>query len=106
MRFIHLTTGEWIPKSSTPENNEKLKFVNFLFGKDYRWKTVIDLLSFTCNQCEELGLIERIKVANSEYDQAVLTSRGSRLLGFLELYLHLKREQIQIPLEISQERND
>jgi hypothetical protein len=32
--------------------------------------------------------------------KAYLTSLGSRVLGFLELYLHLKREQLQIPLQI------
>lgn len=100
LRFVHLTEGQWVPKSSTKEDNEKLKFINFLFGKDYRWTTVRKLLCFSCNQCEELNLVERIKIEKNEYDKVLLTTLGSRVLGYLELYLHLKRERIQIPLQL------
>lgn len=100
LRFVHLTNGEWLPKSSTEEDKEKLEFINFLFSKSYSWNTVSDLLSFTCNQCEELNLVSRIKVKTSPSDKVFLTQLGSRILGFLELYLHLKREQIQVPLSI------
>jgi len=100
LRFVHLTEGSWVPKSGTPEDREKLEFVNFLFGTNYRWESAKDLLNFTCNQCEELELVERTKIENSDYDRVILTTLGSRVLGWLELYLHLKREQIQIPLQI------
>lgn len=100
LRFVHLTNGDWLPRPSTPEATEKLKFLNFLFGKDYRWSTVTELLSFTCNQCQELGLVERIRLRRSRYDRVMLTTLGSRVLGYLELYLHLKREQVQIPLQV------
>ncbi len=100
LRFVHLTNGDWLPRPSTPEDTEKLKFVNFLFGKSYRWTTVREFLSFTCNQCEELELAERMRLRKSKYDRVVLMTLGSRVLGFLELYLHLKREQIQIPLQV------
>jgi hypothetical protein len=100
LRFVHLTNGDWLPKSGTPEDKEKLKFVNFLFGKSYRWTTVRELLLFTCNQCEELELVERMRLSQSRYDRVVLTTLGSRVLGYLELYLHLRREQLQIPLQI------
>jgi len=100
LRFVHLTNGAWLPKSRTPEDTEKLKFVNFLFGKSYRWTTVRELLLFTCNQCEELELVERMRFSKSRYDRVVLTTLGSRVLGYLELYLHLRRERIQIPLQI------
>lgn len=100
LRFMHLTDGSWIPGSRTPEDREKLEFINFLFGKTYRWGTVRELLSFTCNQCEELELVERMRLSRSGYDRAVMTTLGSRVLGFLELHLHLKREAIQIPLQI------
>lgn len=36
----------------------------------------------------------------SNEQKRIFTQLGSRVLGFLELYLHLKREQIQIPLSI------
>lgn len=100
LRFVHLTNGDWLPKFGTPEDGEKLKFVNFLFGKSYRWTTVRELLLFTCNQCEELELVERMRLSKSRHDRVVLTTLGSRVLGYLELYLHLKREQLQIPLQI------
>lgn len=100
LRFVHLTNGDWLPKSATPEDTEKLRFINFLFGKGYRWSTAKELLMFTCNQCQELELAERIPVPNSRYDRVMLTTLGSRILGYLELYLHLKREQLQIPLQI------
>lgn len=100
LRFVHLTNGDWLPKSCTPEDKEKLKFVNFLFGKSYRWTTIRELLLFTCNQCEELELVERMRLSKSMYDRVVLTTLGSRILGYLELYLHLRREQLQIPLQI------
>jgi len=100
LRFVHLTNGEWLPKSGTSEDEEKLKFLNFLFGTSYRWNTAKEFVLFTCNQCEELGLAERMRISKSPYDRVVLTTLGSRVLGYLELYLHLKREQIQIPLQI------
>jgi len=100
LRFVHLTGGDWLPKASTPQDKERLEFVNFLFGKSYKWTTVRELLLFTCNQCEELDLAERMKLSKSGYDRVVLTTLGSRVLGYLELYLHLKREQMQIPLQV------
>jgi hypothetical protein len=36
LRFMHLTNGSWLPKSRTPEDKQKLEFINFLFGKTYR----------------------------------------------------------------------
>jgi len=71
-----------------------------LFDRSYKWTTVRDLLLFTCNQCEELDLVERMRLSKSMYDRIVLTTLGSRILGYLELYLRLKREQLQIPLQI------
>jgi len=100
LRFIHLTNGEWLPRPGMKEDREKLEFLNYLFDKSYRWKSVSELLSFTCNQCEELNLASRIKEKGAAFDRVILTQLGSRVLGFLELYLHLKREHIQIPLSI------
>lgn len=100
LRFVHLTNGEWLPRPGAKEDREKLEFLNFLFEKNYRWNSVAELLSFTCNQCEELNLASRIRQRKSTFDRVLLTQLGSRVLGFLELYLHLKREHIQIPLSI------
>lgn len=100
LRFLHLTNGDWLPRSGTSQDTDKLEFVNFLFGKSYKWSTVRKLLLFTCNQCEELELAERMRLPESRYDRVLLTTLGSRVLGYLELYLHLRREQVQIPLEV------
>ena len=104
LRFVHLTSGEWVPRSiigkAKKYDEERLRFINHLLGTSYRWRSAVELLAFTCNQCEELGLVERIERKGGEYQQVILTSLGSRVLGYLELYLHLKREQIQIPLQI------
>lgn len=100
LRFVHLTNGEWLPRPNSPRDSEKLEFINFLFNKTYGFSTAWELLSFTCNQCEELELTLRIRGKNLKFDQVMLTELGSRVLGFLELHLHLKREQIQIPLSL------
>jgi hypothetical protein len=100
LRFVHLTHGAWVPKSGTAEDTEKLRFVNLLFGKTYKWSTVRELLLFSCNQCEELDLVQRMRFQRSDYDRVVLLTLGSRVLGYLELFLHLRRERIQIPLQL------
>lgn len=101
LRFIHLTNGEWVPKSKAAIEKEKIDFLNHFLGTSYKYTILTKLMDFTCNQCIELGLVDKIPTPkkNTTY-QVVLTTIGSRVLGFLELYLHLKREQIQIPLQI------
>jgi hypothetical protein len=101
LRFIHLTTGEWIPKEHGDIGEEKLTYLNNFLGTNYRPGSVKRLMQFTFNQAEELGLVDGIEAQHGEPTfKAYLTSLGSRVLGFLELYLHLKREQLQIPLQI------
>lgn len=99
LRFVHLTEGDWLPKPQTPEVREKLEFINNHLRTSYRWSTASELLAFTCNQCEELELVFRMKI-KGRFDKVMLTQLGSRVLGFIELYLHLKREQIQIPIAL------
>jgi hypothetical protein len=100
LRFVHLTNGEWLPRPGASEDKDKLEFINFLFSKSYRWNSASELLSFTCNQCEELDLVSKVKMRGQGFDKVIMMQLGSRVLGFLELHLHLKREQIQIPLSI------
>lgn len=107
LRFMHITEGAWVPKSTAKEPQPGEKAFDYwhlaegLIGKRYSWRTITDFLAFSCNQCEELGLVDRVKL-QGDHDRAVLTSLGSRVLGLLELDLHLKRERVQIPLgEIS-----
>ncbi|MGB9774841.1 MAG: hypothetical protein ACP5N6_15495 [Anaerolineae bacterium] len=105
LRFVYLTEGMWIPHSTASEPNSSQdpahsywQLATALFGKRYAWRTLTDFLSFTCNQCEELGLVERIKL-KGDSDRAILTPLGSRVLGLIEVDLHLKRERIHIPLQ-------
>lgn len=104
LRFLHITEGAWVPKSTArkPEPEERAfgywELATALFGKHYAWRTLTDFLAFTCNQCEELGLVERIKLPG-DYDRAMLMPLGARILGFMELDLHLKRERIHIPMQ-------
>lgn len=100
LRFVHLSDGSWLPRKATPEDRSKALFINFLFGSNYKWSTITELLAYSSNQCEELGLIEKVKLEKGHYDRAIMTSLGSRILGYLELYLHLRREQVQIPFQV------
>jgi hypothetical protein len=98
LRFVHLTEGIWVPRGRTLDK-QKLEFANSFLGTNYTQITLCNWLNFVCTHSEELGLIERIKT-NSEYDRATLSSLGSRVLGFIEMDLHLKRERAQIPLQL------
>lgn len=99
LRFIHITNGEWIPKGRADIGQERVSFLNHFLGTSYRTTTLTKLVAFTCSQCVELGLVDKIPTPKRMPTyQVAFTTMGSRLLGFLELYLHLKREQIQIPL--------
>lgn len=98
LRFIHLTEGVWIPRGRKLDR-DKLEFANSFLGTNYREGVLSNWLNFVCTHCEELGLVEKIKTA-SLYDRAVLSSLGSRVLGFIEMDFHLKRERTQIPLQI------
>ncbi len=105
LRFVHITEGAWVPKPTAPEPQAGEEAHSYwylataLFGKNYAWRTLTDFLAFTCNQCEELGLVDRLRLRGN-YDRVVLTSLGSRVLGLVELDLHIKRERLQIPLHV------
>lgn len=99
LKFTALTDGEWIPRNRFISDKAKIDFVNSFFRMNYTEGSLADLLCFTCNHCEELGLVERMKTA-TQFDRAVITSLGSRVLNYLELDIHLKREKIQIPFQL------
>jgi hypothetical protein len=100
LRFIHITNGEWIPKEHGSIGADRLTYLNNFLGTSYRPGSLTRLVRFTFNQCVELGLVDAIETPHHQPTfKAFLTSLGSRVLGFLELYLHLKREQLQIPLQ-------
>lgn len=98
LRFVSLTGGKWVPKSSTKIPPEKHLIVNTLMGTELNATSVKDMLNWACNYCEELDLAKRLE-GDSQYDGVILTSLGSRVHYFLENLLILKRETVQIPLE-------
>jgi len=101
LRYVHLTSGQLIPHAKAKVPEEYIKVWNTHLGTSYKANSLTKFLDFTCNQCEELNLVERIVTSRKDcIYSVVLTPMGSRVLGYLELYLHLRREQIQIPLQI------
>jgi hypothetical protein len=98
LRFVHLTEGIWVPRGRKMDK-QKLDFANSFLSTDYSEITLCNWLNFICTHAEELELVERVKT-KTEYDRATLTSLGSRVLGFIEMDLHLKRERTQIPLQL------
>ncbi|MDR2684686.1 MAG: hypothetical protein LBB53_04830 [Prevotellaceae bacterium] len=98
LRFVHLTEGIWVPRGRKMDK-QKRDFANSFLGTDYSEITLCNWLNFICTHAVELELVERIKTT-TEYDRATLTSLGSRVLGFIEMDLHLKRERTQIPLQL------
>jgi len=100
LRFIHVTNGDWIPKERADIGPERLTYLNNFLGTSYRPGPLTRLIRFTFNQAFELGLVDAIETpVHAPTFKAFLTSLGSRVLGFLELYLHLQRERLQIPLQ-------
>ena len=101
LRYVHLTSGQLIPRSKAKVPSEYVKVWNTHLGTSYNSYTLTKFLNFTCNHCIELGCVERIESPRNEpVYSVVLTSLGSRILGFFELFLHLKREQITLPIMI------
>ncbi len=99
LRYIHLTAGRLVPHAKADVPNEYVSVWNMHLGTSYKSSTLTKLLDFTCNQCVELGLVERIMdFKKTPVYSVVLTSLGSRVLGFFELFLHLKREQVTLPI--------
>lgn len=99
LKFISLTDGEWIPRGRSLNDKAKHEFINSFLKMSYTEGTACDLLNFTCNHCEELGLVDRIKT-NGPFDRAIFTSLGSRVINYLEMDINFKREKIQIPLQL------
>ena len=98
LRFVSITGGEWVPRSSTSLSDEKCKFINLLMGIELKSTSARDMLYWACKFCEELELVHKLE-GKEQYDKVILTSLGSRVHTFLENWLLQKREMIQIPLE-------
>jgi hypothetical protein len=101
LRYINMTAGELLPKSSTVISPDELQYLNKFLGASYNIQTLKGHFQQLFKYCYELGLIERIRCRGANYDKAILTSLGSRVLTCFELNLHIARERHQIPLQIS-----
>lgn len=98
LRFVSVTGGKWVPRSSTSLSDERCRVVNLLMGTDLNPASSRDMLYWACKFCEELELVHKLE-GEQHYDRVVLTSLGSRVHAYLENLVLLRREMIQIPLE-------
>lgn len=103
LRFITITRGEWVPKQrSYAFDPGDVKLLNHILATNWDKQTNLgNVLTWSRNYCEELGLIETIKGERKGSERAVMTTLGSRIYGLLELTQLLKREIIHIPQQIS-----
>ena len=94
LRFIEVTGGEWLPNRKDFESI-KLAIVNGLFGVSYKSRTMYEFLTFACNWCIELGLVDKIKTG-SRYDQIFLTPLGVEVNNIFSMDLQIKRSRMNL----------
>ncbi|KAF0237362.1 MAG: hypothetical protein FD181_1928 [Prolixibacteraceae bacterium] len=94
LRFLEVTNGEWIPNIKDFEKH-KLDLVNGLFRTSYSSRTMYEFLSFACNWCMELGLVDRIK-SSSYYDKIYLTPLGIEINNIFSMDLQLKKNRLNL----------
>ena len=94
LRFIEVTSGSWLPKKHEFDNN-KLGIANGLFNVTYNNRTMHEFLTWCCNYCMELGLVERIK-STSTYDQVFLTPLGVEVNNIFSIDLSLKKSRMNL----------
>jgi hypothetical protein len=94
LRFMEVTNGEWLPNIKEFEDY-KLDLANGLFGVSYKSRTMYEFLSFACNWCMELGLVERISTG-TEYDRVYLTPLGIEINNIFSLDLQLKKSRLNL----------
>lgn len=100
LRYINVTAGELLPKRSTMISPDELQYLNKFLGASYNVQTLKGHFQQLFKYGSELGLLERISCRGANYDKAMLTSLGSRVLSCFDLHMHLARERHQIPLQI------
>jgi len=94
LRFLEITNGEWIPNIKNFEDH-KLELANGLFKVNYKSRTMYEFLSFACNWCMELGLVDRIKT-ETNYDKIFLTPLGIEINNIFSLDLQLKKSRLNL----------
>jgi len=94
LRFIEVTNGHWLPKKHDFDRN-RLDIANGLFNVSYKGRTMQEFLTWCCNYCIELGLIEKLK-STSDYDQIFLTPLGVEVNNLFSLDLALKKSRMNL----------
>lgn len=75
---------------------------NSILGTSHINRTNLgNLLTWGRNYCEELGLIEVIKLSGEPFDKVTLTSLGSRFYSLIQVQQHIKRESIHLVHDVS-----
>jgi len=94
LRFIEVTNGSWLPKKHNFEL-PRLEIARGLFNVSYKSRTMQEFLTWCCNYCTELGLVEKIK-STSDYDQVILTPLGVEINNIFSLDLTLKKTRLNL----------
>lgn len=94
LRFIEITHGNWLPKKHDFEQS-KLEIARSIFNVSYNGRTMHEFLTWCCNYCLELGLVEKIK-STSDYDQVFLTPLGIEVNNIFSLDLTLKKIRMNL----------
>ena len=100
LRFVHMTEGDWLPKTDTKLTKPEQQYLNNTFRTSYNSRTLKDIVQQTCTFCEELGLAEKMFMQNQVYDKVVFTTLGSRVYNYFEQLLNVERERHQIPQQM------
>ena len=94
LRFIEVTHGNWLPKRHDFEQS-KLDIARGIFNVYYNGRTMHEFLTWCCNYCMELGLVEKIK-STTDYDQVFLTPLGVEINNIFSLDLTLKKSRMNL----------
>ncbi|MBK8472159.1 MAG: hypothetical protein IPL33_08285 [Sphingobacteriales bacterium] len=94
LRFIEVTHGNWIPKKHQFEQS-KLDIARGIFNVHYQSRTMQGFLTWCCNYCVELGLVEQIK-STLDYNQVFLTPLGVEVNNIFSLDLTLKKSRLNL----------
>ncbi len=94
LRFIEVTNGSWLPKKHEFDK-DRLGIANGLFNVTYSSRTMHEFLTWCCNYCVELGLVEKMK-STSTYDQVFLTPLGVEVNNIFSIDLSLKKSRMNL----------
>lgn len=94
LRFMEVTHGNWLPKKHDFEQS-KLDIVRGIFNVSYNGRTMHEFLTWCCNYCMELGLVEKVK-STEDYDQIFLTPLGVEVNNIFSLDLTLKKSRLNL----------